>query len=198
MKVIGIANSPYFGYNKELNEKVNNRLRNPRGNKETAQALLDLNLFCMRTEDKINKAEKEHKPDVAEYYGGLIADAKITAVNNINDRFRDLNYREKELNWYKREIKNRGIEPTDQYDWRVQIIDGLEESKQIDIEVNEAIATAKKEGTYFGDDVPEPQNAPQTEAPKQVNQTQEAVNKKVDPKELVELFVPKNIRLKGL
>ena len=72
MKIHSIANSPYFGYNKELNEKVNNKLKKSKGNRELADTMLALNNYCMETEDKLRRAEAENNKQLVDRYDYLV------------------------------------------------------------------------------------------------------------------------------
>lgn len=48
-----------FGYNKELNDKVNDKLKHAKGNKLAANVLLKSNEYCNNLEDIIRSTQKE-------------------------------------------------------------------------------------------------------------------------------------------
>ena len=126
MKIYSISNNVNFGYNKELNEKVNNKLKHTRGNKELADTLLKQNEFVMEVEDKLRKAEKEHKTFLVNQYNDILLDYKSKVVSAIDKRFPEMDYRTKELNTYKNEAKKRHLDADNKnYHWISQIIDEM-------------------------------------------------------------------------
>ena len=142
MKVPRVANSPVFGYNKELNEKVNDKLRKAKGNKELAGTLLALNTYCMETEDKLRKAESENNRRLVNEYDYLLLGIKEIAVNNINDRFPELDYRQKEYDTYVAEA-NEKKNPHSNY-WLNQMVLILNESIEEDKAFAAEIENLKK------------------------------------------------------
>ncbi len=150
MRIHSIGTSPYFGYNKELNEKVNNKLRHTKGNKELANTLLALNTYCMETEDKLRKAEAENNQNLVERYDALLIEIKNITANQINRRFPELNYREKELDGYKAEVAQRRV--LDPNYWLNQLVLIMDDSAEIDqllegaIEAEKTLKKTKKSG----------------------------------------------------
>lgn len=147
MRIHSIANSPAFGYNKELNEKVNQKLRKAKGNKELANTMLELNKYCMETEDKLRKAEKEKNRVLVDKYDYLLSGIKLIAVNQINARFPELNYRKKELNTYSEELNKRKISNPNH--WLYQLTYSMDQSDTFDTiltEITEVTKKAKAEG----------------------------------------------------
>ncbi len=127
MRIYPVSNRINFGYNKELNEDVNNRLRNAKGDKELAQTLLTQNLFIMGIEDKLRKAEKEKKKHRVNEYTNILLDYKAGVAAAIDKRFPQLNYRKNEYESYKKEIKKQHLDKvTEYYPWQVAIVDDLE------------------------------------------------------------------------
>lgn len=127
MKIHSIAFTPSFGYNKELNEKVNKKLEKAKGNKELAQTVLAMNKFAMETEDKLRAAEKTKNKALIEKYSELLFPAKISVTNMLEHRFPQLNYRKTEINSYLTEVKNKKLQGKEY--WMNELIDDL---KQID------------------------------------------------------------------
>lgn len=127
MRIYPVSNRINFGYNKELNEDVNNRLRNAKGDKELAQTLLTQNLFIMGIEDKLRKAEKEKKKHRVNEYTNILLDYKAGVAAAIDKRFPQLNYRKNEYESYKKEIKKQHLDKVTEYHpWQVAIVDDLE------------------------------------------------------------------------
>lgn len=216
MRIYSIANSPNFGYNKELNDKVNNKLKRAKGNRELADTMLALNTYCMSTEDKLRKAEEARNKPLVDYYDALLVGIKDIATNAINDRFPELNYRKTELDTYQKEILNRKIENDDH--WLVAVANSLGFSSEVDNIFDQAIAAAdqaKKEGksseeikksvnSVFKNNseiamIDEPEKP--VENPKEVKKPNPAPkvdkNKNAAGAELVELFVPGDYSAKG-
>ncbi len=197
MRIHSIANSPYFGYNKELNEKVNNKLRHAKGNKELANTLLALNTYCMETEDKLRKAEAENNQNLVDKYDALLIGVKNITANQINNRFPELHYREKELKGYKAEAaKRRALDPN--Y-WLNQLILIMDDSAEIDQLLEDAIKTEKlaKKGKKHGSkDVDtavldaiknfEPEKKDKSQQSEKVNKPQAKTDKKIKKPELPE------------
>ena len=123
MRIHSIANIS-FGYNKELNEKVNNKLKYAKGNKELAKTLLDMNNLCNSTEDRLREAEKDKKQNLVEMYSSLFIPLKPIVADQLEYRFPLLNYRKTELEGYKNELESRKI--NDEYHWLREISEELE------------------------------------------------------------------------
>jgi SpoVK/Ycf46/Vps4 family AAA+-type ATPase len=123
MRIYGVSSSINFGYNKELNDTVNKKLEKPRGNKDLAKALLDMNKFCMNTEDKLRDAEKANNKRLRDAYASLLIDMKPLVTYEINERFPNLKYRETELATYNEEIKDKKIK--DDMHWLPVLADNL-------------------------------------------------------------------------
>lgn len=129
MKINNINNIS-FGYNKELNEKVNKKLKNAKGNKEMAQHLLELNNICNKTEDLLRKAENEKNSRALDFYAYLFVNIKPTITEELNDRFPLLNYRQTEYETYNAEKKERNL--GEEYHWLDQITDELSNYIEMD------------------------------------------------------------------
>ncbi len=123
MRINSIANIS-FGYNKELNEKVNSKLKNAKGNKELAKTLLDLNNFCNSTEEKLREAEKNKNHNLVSMYSSIFIPLKPIVADQLEYRFPLLNYRKTELEDYKKELGSRKIK--DEYHWLQEISETLE------------------------------------------------------------------------
>ena len=220
MKIHSIANSPYFGYNKELNEKVNNKLKRSKGNRELADTMLALNNYCMETEDKLRRAEAENNKQLVDRYDYLLSGIKIVATNQINARFPELNYRRTELETYGKEIEDRKISNPEH--WLAQLfytLEQVDENEAIMTDILNRVKQGKKEGksdeeiteaikdtlskkynmVVIGSDeeqalANDPSSAPKPEAAKKTKKS-----KKIDKgaRELVELFVPGEFSAKG-
>ncbi len=145
MKIYGIANTVNFGYNKELNDKVNKKLENAKGNKEFAQTLLAMNKMCNETEDKLRKAEKEHKTQLVDKYFDIFITMKSAVTNEIDNRFPLIHYRKQELDGYKQEIKRRHID--DESHWLMAIVEDL----KLDQEISEIVTNVKTNKQNNGD-----------------------------------------------
>lgn len=133
MRINNIDNKINFGYNKELNEKVNNKLKHAKGNKEIAQHLLELNNICNKTEDLLRKAEKENNRTALDIYSYLFVNMKPAITDELNDRFPILKYRETELETYNAEKKARNL--GEEYHWLDEITDELSDSAILDGEM---------------------------------------------------------------
>lgn len=135
MRINNIDNKINFGYNKELNDKVNKKLKNAKGNKEMAQHLLELNNICNKTEDLLRKAEKEKNHRALEMYSYLFVNMKPSITEELNDRFPLLNYRKTELETYNAEKKARNL--GEEYHWLDQITDELSDYAEMDGEFSD-------------------------------------------------------------
>lgn len=203
MRIFGIANSPSFGYNKELNDKVNEKLRKAKGNKELARTMLELNTYCMETEDKLRKAEEEHNQALVDRYDALLLGVKNIVTNQINSRFPELDYRKKEIESYSIDAaKKKNLDPN--Y-WLNQMVLILDDSAEIDEILLSAINESKNkknnksdEGTITGFEV---ESIKDKDKPKQIKnkpKTKDKKDKKLEAaKELVEEFKPGEYSPKG-
>ncbi len=126
MKINAINTPVQFGYNKELNDTVNNKLKNARRNKEVARHLLEVNQLCNKTEDLLRKAETEKNRYAMELYSGLLVNIKPALAEELNNRFPLLKYRDTEVETYKKEREERGISK-EEYHWLDEITDELTE-----------------------------------------------------------------------
>ncbi len=97
MKINSIQAPVYFGYNKQVNDRVNKKLEQAKGNKELAQDLLTLNKLCINTEDKLRKAEKEKNHRLMDIYESIFMTIKPLTTELLEERFPLLNYRQTEL-----------------------------------------------------------------------------------------------------
>ena len=123
MKINNI-NGVTFGYNKNLNNNVNNRLSKKRGIPEVDQSLLELNKYCINTEKKLRSAEKHGETDLVNFYSNLLITIKPQLAEEINERFPDINYRQKEIDSYNDEIKRKNIK--DVSHWLITLSESLE------------------------------------------------------------------------
>lgn len=115
MRIHGIAGSVNFGYNKQLNDTANQKLKNAKGNKELAQTLLDMNNFTNGIEDKLRKAEQAGNTRLIDIYSALFYSIKPVIAEQLDARFPKLNYRQIEADTYKQEIDSRNIK--DEFHW---------------------------------------------------------------------------------
>ncbi len=144
MRIYSISNSVNFGYNKELNQTVNNKLKHAKGNKEYADILLRENQLIMDVEDKLRKAEKEKNYFLQAQYTDILMSNKTDIVSRIEDRFPKMNYRKLETESYKKEIKARHL-GKDQYHWLNELVDNLVVSDILDKEMKESIDNYNKQ-----------------------------------------------------
>ncbi len=131
MRIYNVNNTVQFGYNKQLNDKVNKKLKNDKVDKEISNHLLELNQFCLKTEDLLRKAEKENNEDAEFFYSYLLADMKPVITQELNERFPSLKYRQTELETYEKEKEERNIK-NDEH-WLNEVIDELSMYENIEI-----------------------------------------------------------------
>ncbi|MCM1338292.1 MAG: ATP-binding protein [Muribaculaceae bacterium] len=124
MKINAINTPIQFGYNKELNDTVNNKLKKAKRNKEVANHLLEMNQLCNKTEDLLRKAETEKNYRAMEIYATMLVNIKPALAEELNDRFPLLKYKDIELETYKKEREKRGISK-EEYHWIDEITDEL-------------------------------------------------------------------------
>ena len=110
MRIHSIASTPSFGYNKELNDKVNDRLSKSGSKRPFDKTLLDLNRFCLSLEDDLRAAEKNRSRNLVERYSDMLVFLKAWVSSLIEDRFPDMNYWDVEYTTYLSEIKHRKLE----------------------------------------------------------------------------------------
>ena len=116
----------YFGYNKPLNDEVNKKLERPKGDKALAQNLLQMNKLCMSVEDNMRLEEETSKRQaVIDDYSSILMALKPLLVEMLNNRYRHLDYKNKELETYKKEIKDKKIK--DPFDWRKDLVKAIED-----------------------------------------------------------------------
>lgn len=130
MKINNINSTIGFGYNKELNDQVNNKLKKSKGNKEMANHLLELNQLCLKTEDLLRKAENEKNRRAQDFYSYLLVNIKPSITEEINDRFPLLKYKETELETYRKEKEERNL--GEEYHWLDEITDELSDFEDWD------------------------------------------------------------------
>lgn len=126
-----------FGYNKELNDKVNDKLKHAKGNKLAANVLLKSNEYCNNMEDIIRSTQKEKNPLLEGYAKDIFLQLKPVVTDILDERFPELNYRKTEMDGYKKEIKTKKIK--DDFHWLKSISESLmsdEEFKQVFQEAN--------------------------------------------------------------
>lgn len=134
---INNINNTSFGYNKELNETVNNKLKKAKRNKETALHLMELNNICNKTEDLLRKAEKENNTSLVDLYSYLFINIKPAITEELNSRFPLLNYRQTELETYQQEKKELNL--GEEYHWLDQITDEISDNAILDGELIDEI-----------------------------------------------------------
>jgi len=193
MKIHSIASNIYFGYNKALNEKVNKKLENAKGNKELSQTLLSMNRLCMSMEDNLRKAEKANNVRLTDIYSTLLLELKPITTEQLNNRFPLLNYRETELNGYKEEIKERKLE--DDFHWLNEISEDLmddEEFEQTIVSKYQALDESKGETPN-----PNTEKATDTKGTESPISNSKKPREKKAASEYLEKFVPNDFTPKG-
>ena len=199
MRIHSLSNSPVFGYNKELNEKVNKKLRKARDNNDLDRALFKLNTYCIETEDKLRKAEEEYNQPLVEAYSRLLLGVKEITVSNINERFPELDYRQKEYDTYLAEA-NEKKNPHCNY-WLNELVFILSESINEDNVFAPEIEKSKKANKSNKDNPSKlnGDNTPELGKIDNAEQISKTKKKKKLPEgaELVEEFVPGEYSPKG-
>ena len=194
MKIYSIANSPTFGYNKQLNNEVNKKLEATGNNNKKTQSsrtmakdLLRMNKDCMQLEDKLRRAERLHNHAEVDFYKDLFINSKVSVTEKIDKRFPNSEYLSKELYEYQREVIDRQI--TDKNHWLVEITDELADiaasnliSKE-DLRLLHSIKSKKNETS---------KSESPTETTPSTQESSQVPVKKSDDKDntLVELFIP--------
>ncbi|MBR1424738.1 ATP-binding protein [bacterium] len=141
MKIFGITSTINFGYNKQLNDTVNQKLERNKGNKELSQTLLRVNRFCNELEDNLRKAENNRQYELMETYQDIFVTTKIMIAGKIDKRFPQLNYRKTEIEGYKSEIKKRKIK--NELHWLREVVDGLETGEEFKDLIDEVHSKAE-------------------------------------------------------
>ncbi len=184
MKIHSIANSVTFGYNKSLNEKVNKKLEQAKGNKELAESLLEMNRLCMSTEDKLRKAEKARNIRMMDMYADLLLNIKPITTEKLNQRFPLLKYRETELADYQKEVEKRKLK--DGFHWLNELSEELMDDEEFENTITSKYNEAFDLGV-LGEDTT-------------VNKTSSTPKTKkgeTNPSEYLEKFVPNDYSPKG-
>lgn len=130
MRIQNISNTVNFGYNKQLNDTVNKKLENAKGNRELAHTLLTLNRFCNDTEDKLRKAEQAKNQRLVDMYTTLFVNIKPLVTEQLNARFPALNYRKNEIQTYQNEVNSKNIK--DEFHWMKETLDVLNEDAEME------------------------------------------------------------------
>ncbi len=133
---------PNFGYNNKLSKQLNEKLKND--DTEAGSIIKDLDSFCKKTEDSIELLEKQKTPPQSnlKLMVSTIVNAKINLVALVEDKFPDLNYRKKEIEYYTKKHKAQTPEVDDLSGaWRKSLSVLLENSPLED-------EAATEEGSY--------------------------------------------------
>lgn len=102
-----IKNNPAFGYNPVANAELINLLESQKKNKAYYNYLKEIISSTNQAERKLREAEKKDKPYLQSLLIATFLPAKILFTNMVNALFPPLNYRNKEIESYTEEIKQR-------------------------------------------------------------------------------------------
>ena len=118
---IQYTNTPTtFGYNKQLNKDLKQKIKNDTvTNPDLLRTISSLNNFCNTTEDRLNKCNVEYDGELSEkdkipslLYGSL-SPAKITLAGLVDATYPELNYTQREYDSYIAEaneiVNTRGV-----------------------------------------------------------------------------------------
>ncbi len=123
---IQYTNTPTtFGYNKQLNKELKQRLKCDQAkDPELVRTISELNNFCNATETRLNKCDIEYEGDVTEkdklpslLYGSL-SPAKITLAGLVDATYPDLNYTKREYDSYIAEANEIVNSKGELYTWQ--------------------------------------------------------------------------------
>ena len=104
MRINGIQSYTNFGYNKELNDKANEKLAKT-STRSRDKVLLSLNETCLIAENKLREADKRDDLQSMAYYGQMLATVKPFVVYELNKKYPKLDYYKKELDSYNEELE---------------------------------------------------------------------------------------------
>lgn len=168
MKINSIQAPVYFGYNKQINDKVNKKLEQAKGNKELAQDLLTLNKLCLTTEDKLRKAEKDKNHRLMDIYEAVFMTIKPLTTELLEERFPLLNYKKTELDTYKQELEKRKI--TDEFHWLPSTVENLMDDDEFEMKIIERFGDLDEENT---EETPKAETPNKPDKPKSKNAKKE-------------------------
>ena len=132
-----------FGYNKQLNEKINEKLERPKGNKTVTSYLLQMNKMCMKVEDDMRAEEvNQNRQPIMDDYASILVGIKPLVVEMLNDRYPALDYKKQELDTYKKEIKDKKIK--NQFDWRIELVEEIDDNHIFEPEVEDSDNKSKE------------------------------------------------------
>lgn len=187
MYIQAINNTTTFGYNKQLNDRVNKKLETAKGNKELANTLLELNKFTNQTEDKLRLAEKNNNQRLIDAYADIFMEIKPVITTLLDNRFPNLNYRHKEIETYKEETKKRNIK--DEFHWLKEITEELVDDEEFFSNTYSAEGSLKEASSSSITSTANAKTSATTDVPKQ--------NAKKKGEQYVEKFEPTEYSPKG-
>lgn len=135
-------NNINFGYNAEANDQMNSALEKAKKRKHIANTYLELNQWCMKTEDLIRNNELRADFRTGETLKEVFVPIKTALTDALDKKFPNMNYKLKEYTTYKLEADAYLKEcPEDEDNWLVWMRDSLDpDNADDDDENNSTIA----------------------------------------------------------
>jgi len=120
-------NNINFGYNAEVNDNINSMLEKAKKRKHIANTYLQLNQWCMKTEDIVRDCETRGDSRTGEKLKDVLVPIKTALTDAIDKQFPNMNYKLKEYTTYKLEADTYEKEcPEDSDNWLIWMRDSLE------------------------------------------------------------------------
>ena len=105
------SNNTAFGYNPTVNAQLVSYLENTKKNKAFYSYVKNLVLSTNKAERDLKAAEKKHYKTLLAAMISSFIPAKIMITDMVNSMFPEFGYRQKEIDSYSEEIKQRDIKP---------------------------------------------------------------------------------------
>ena len=124
-KITGIRNDMAFGYNPAVNSELIKTLDNSKKNKSFNKYIKEMVMATNNAEKELRSAEKRNRLTLVTLLTASFIPAKILLTDMVNALFPNFNYREKELESYQDEIKNRNLAEEQPSHWMNVLVSTL-------------------------------------------------------------------------
>lgn len=190
-----INNKTSFGYDKKLHSELKDRLASYSDN-EWAKDLSTLNNYANRLESRVVRESKKGKTDNSKYedYLDIFLNLKSILAGFVSITFTDMNFADREFNYYYDEFVKAGSNPDD---WRLDVCENIDEwiSPELKNKLPKKKSDPSKERYVpkFDEDGVEIQEVPVQEKPKLSPKVQSIVDQitaNLSPKSLLEVYTP--------
>lgn len=136
-----------FGYNKQLEKQLNERLKKD-PDKSEAKLIALTNDFCNKTEKALRKWENEDKPqEILQWWYTVFICTKESLMQLIDAKYPDLKFQEREVKSYEKELHKMPAH-IQENNWRSEIATDYYMDKEIDknnADIDEPVETSPSE-----------------------------------------------------